>query len=177
MSVFTFPAVCLQSEVSLVFPIWKTCLLSFGPLCSCQCKSGRTLGPVDADVRKDFTLHTPGTHQWPESIAPWSRPVGAAAMNCKCETPDLPAMQTPWCIIAHLGIWAHCKKQGLTARWVLWKCPFSKNILCRSKNRPDLQTRGFIVTLWKSVFARFHPRGSLYLYIPSRIQPCFPAAV
>lgn len=49
----TFPAVCLQSNVSLVFPIWKTCLLSFGPQCSCQCKSGRTVGQIDTDVRKD----------------------------------------------------------------------------------------------------------------------------
>lgn len=57
-SAFTFPAVCLWSNVSLVFPIWKTCLLSFGPQCSCQCKSGRTLRPIDTDVRKD-SLCTP----------------------------------------------------------------------------------------------------------------------
>lgn len=120
MSAFTFPAVCLWSDVSLVFPIWKTCLLSFGPQCSCQCKSGRTLGPIDADVRKDSLCSPQGLiNDRSLLLQGVSRRVEGAAMNCKCETTDLPAMQTPWCIIAHLGIRAYCTKQGLPVRWVL----------------------------------------------------------
>lgn len=131
-SEFTLQVVCLWSDVSLVFPIWKTCLLSFGPRCSCQCKLGKTLGPINADMRKD-SLCTPQGLINDRSLflqrVSWH--VGGAAMNCKCETTDLPAMQTPWCIVAHLGICAYCTKQGLTAQWVLvpWKCPFSENRL------------------------------------------------
>lgn len=54
MSASTFPAVCLRSTVPLVFPIWETCLLSFGPRCSCQCKSGRTLRPIDTDLTRVY---------------------------------------------------------------------------------------------------------------------------
>lgn len=97
--------VCLQSNVSFAFPICRTRLLSFGPQCACRCKSGSTLRPIDADVPKD-SLCTPQGLVNDRSLLlrRVSRRVGDAAMNCKCETTDLPAMQTPWCIIAHLGI-------------------------------------------------------------------------
>lgn len=61
MSTFTPLAVCLRSNVSPVFPIWQPRLLSFGTERSCQCKSGRTLEPIDTDVRKDsLSLPPPG---------------------------------------------------------------------------------------------------------------------
>lgn len=37
----------------LCFQFGKHAYSHFGPQCSCQCKSGRTLRPIDTDVRKD----------------------------------------------------------------------------------------------------------------------------
>lgn len=37
----------------LCFQFGKHAYFHFGPQCSCQCKSGRTLRPIDVDVRKD----------------------------------------------------------------------------------------------------------------------------
>lgn len=47
------PSVITATCPWFVFPILKTRLLSFGSKCSCRYKSGRTPGPVDADVRMD----------------------------------------------------------------------------------------------------------------------------
>lgn len=155
-SAFTFPSVCLPGNMSLVFPIWKTCLLLFGPHCSCQCKSGRILGPIDTDVRKDSLCAPLGLiNDRSLLLQRVSRCAGRTAMNCKCETTDLPAMQTPWCIIAHLGICAYCTKQGLTAR----------NQNTASALKTDMWSADLEYSSWfsfhcKSVFAALTAEGT-----------------
>lgn len=45
-------SVC-RATCPLCFQFGKHAYFHFGPQCSCQCKSGRTLRPINTDVRKD----------------------------------------------------------------------------------------------------------------------------
>lgn len=125
------------------------------------------------------SLHSPGTHQWQESITPESKQTcGGAAIDCKCETTDLPAMETPRHIIAHLGIYADCTHKVLLND----EYPFpenahlvrtdSKHCICKKRDvicRPE----GFIVflNLVEICVCTLNLRWNSYLCIPQRIGP------
>lgn len=84
----------------LCFQFGSDAYFHLDPSTSCQCKSGRTLSPINTDVRKDSLPLTPRGLISDRSLLlqRGSSGVGdGAAMNCKCETTDAPTMQTTRC--------------------------------------------------------------------------------
>lgn len=94
VSTFAFPAVSSQSDASLVFPILKTRLLSFGTKCSCHYKSGKTPGPVDTDMQEhSLALNSQDssmTGVYSLLLYPPERNGWALELNYKCQSAKIP---------------------------------------------------------------------------------------
>ena len=176
-SALTFPAVCSQSNVSLVFPIWKTCLLSFGPQCSCQCKSGRTVGPIDTDVRKDSLCTPPGL------ISDSSLLLQRVSRRVGGELLWIANVKLPTCLLCRLQdvLWHTWDYPPITQRSfsMMRTSSLKMPIQCEETQNNALKTEagcrpwGFILILIpeENTVCTFNPRGSLNLFIPPRIQP------
>lgn len=99
VSTFTFPAVSSQSDASLVFPILKTRLLSFGTKCSCHYKSGKTPGPVDTDMQEhSLALNSQDssmTGVYSLLLYPPERNGRALELNYKCRSAKIPGAYHP----------------------------------------------------------------------------------
>lgn len=79
----------------LCFQFGSRAYFHLEPSTSCQCKSGRTLSPINTDVRKDSLPLPPSGLISDRSLLLQrgsSRMGDGAAMNCKCETTDAPAV-------------------------------------------------------------------------------------
>lgn len=113
------------------------------------------LGPINTDLRKD-SLCTPQGLINDRSLLQQSKRVRGAAMNCKSETTDLPAMQTVRCIKAHLGMLLLNKSRSYcTLRYL-------PALVKRKKKRKDT---GF--ETWSKIFFYmckiYDSSGNLYL--------------